>query len=296
MKILNLEPDGYSPEALAILQTLGEVVPGCGDNSGIDALIVRLANQIDADFLKDFPRLKYIVTATTGLDHIDLKAAEARGIKVLSLKGEGGFLRSIPATAELTWGLILSLTRNIPAAFESVKRGEWERDAFKGYDLKGKTLGIIGLGRIGEMVARYGEAFGMRVIYHDPNKFACVNSLETILARADIISLHVPLNDDTRGLIEERELAIMKPGSYLINTSRGEVIHEAALLAALNIGHLAGAALDVVCDERGERNLALLAYARAHDNLIITPHIGGCTFDSMEATEVFMAKKLAKAI
>ena len=294
MKILNLEPDGYSPEALRILQSLGEVMP-FGRNDA-DVLIVRLAKQITAGVMDKLPNLKYIVSATTGLDHIDLDAAKKRGIKVLSLKGEGGFLRSVPATAELTWGLILSLTRNIPAAVESVKVGEWKRDAFKGVDLKGRTLGIIGMGRIGEMVAKYGEAFGMRVIYHDPNRFSCIRSFGSILLDADIISVHVPLNEDTRGMFGIREFALMHEDAYFVNTSRGEVVNEEALLSALENNLIAGAALDVISGERKEHNLQLLAYARTHDNLIITPHIGGCTADSMEATEIFMAKKLAGAV
>jgi D-3-phosphoglycerate dehydrogenase len=299
MRILNLEPDGYSTDARAILEGVGEYVDACWNLTTVDALIVRLAYRIDADFLSEFPRLKYILSATTGLDHIDLIEAEKRGIKVLSLKGETGFLRSIPATAELTWGLILSLLRNIPAAVQSVKSGEWDRDAYKGHDLRGKTLGIIGMGRVGRQVARFGDAFGMSVIGHDktfPRNAEMYWQLDDLLRQADIISIHVPLDESTRGMIGATEFSLMKKGAYLINTSRGEVIDEPALLHALENGHLAGAAVDVMNDERGIRNPGLLEYARTHDNLIITPHIGGCTFESMAATEIFMANKLAGAV
>ena len=298
MRILNLEPDGYSTDARAILEGLGEYTEDWREKSA-EVVIIRLWYQVNKRWLSEFPRLKYILSATTGLDHIDLEAADERGIRVLSLKGETGFLRTIPATAELTWGLILSLTRNIPAAFNSVKSGEWDRDSYKGHDLRGKTLGIIGMGRVGRQVARFGDAFGMRVIGHDktfPRNAEMYWRLDDLLSQADIISVHVPLDESTRGMIGATEFWLMKNGAYFINTSRGEIIDEPALLHALENGPLAGAAVDVMQDERGIRNPGLLAYARTHDNLIITPDIGGCTFESMAATEIFVAQKLAEAV
>jgi D-3-phosphoglycerate dehydrogenase len=306
-RILNLEPDNYSSQAAAILAEVGmlenahfdmdELLRRLGD---YDALIVRLAYQIDRKVIDAGRRLKAIVTATTGLDHIDVAYAQSKGIAVLSLRGEYEFLRSIPATAEHTWGLLLALLRHIPAAHASVLMGEWERDRFRGHDLSGQTLGILGLGRIGEKIARYGLAFNMRVQAFDPYRQTWIDGVgrsETqvdLLQQSQVFTIHVPLNDSTQGLIGREELELLPRGAVLINTARGEVVDEAALIAVLESGHLAGAALDVVCDERseGRKDSSLLAYARSHASLVLTPHIGGATVESMAATEIFMARKL----
>ena len=160
-RILNAEPDRYSPRARAALEEVGDVTEQQLDRDGLaralpgyDALIVRRGHRIDAALMDAAPRLRAIATATTGLDHVDLKAARDRGVEVLSLRGESEFLRSTAATAEHTWALLLALTRRVPAAVAAVRRGEWDRDAFRGRELEGKRLGVIGLGRIGERVAR----------------------------------------------------------------------------------------------------------------------------------------------
>ncbi len=306
--ILNLEPENYSPRARAILDALGEVREGPLTRAAlldaladVDVLIVRLAHQIDAEVLAAAPRLRAIVSATTGLDHIDLDAAARQGVTVLSLKGETEFLRTIPATAEHTWALLLALVRRIPPAFASVLRGEWERDRFKGHDLAGRRLGILGLGRIGEKIARYGQAFGMEVAAYDPFRAdwpPSVRRLENmadLLAASEVLSVHVPLNESTVHLLGADELARLPRGALLVNTARGQILDEAALLAALESGHLGGAALDVLWDERGRvAESPLLAYARQHENLLITPHIGGATYESMAMTEIFMAQKLRR--
>ncbi|MHB8856603.1 MAG: NAD(P)-dependent oxidoreductase [Bellilinea sp.] len=306
-QILNAEPENYSSQAVDLLTTAGDVRLAQQDRASllttladVEALIVRLAFQIDEQVLAAAPRLRAIVTATTGLDHIDLAAAERHGVKVLSLKGEVNFLRSIPATAELTWGLLLALTRNIPAAFGSVLQSEWQRDRFKGHDLAGRRLGILGLGRIGHMVARYGLAFGMRVLAYDPAPHIWLEGLERagslaeLLGQADVLSIHVPLKPETVRLVGKPELDQLPDGSYLINTARGDILDEAALLAVLEGGRLAGAALDMLSNERSDSlaSSPLIQYAQMHSNLILTPHIGGATYESMAATEIFMAEKL----
>jgi D-3-phosphoglycerate dehydrogenase len=306
-RILNAEPENYSPRAAAILQSVGSVEMRALDREGllaalgdVDALIVRLKFQVDEQVFAAAPKLKALVSATTGLDHIDLAAAERHGVNVLSLRGETDFLRNIPATAELTWGLLLALARNIPAAFGAVLQGEWQRDLYKGHDLAGKRLGILGLGRIGSMVARYGLAFGMQALAYDPRPAVVIegvqptDSMAELLGQADVLSIHVPLKPDTSGLIGEVELNLLPVGSMLINTSRGDILDEWALLKALESGRLAGAALDVLSNERSENcsNSPLIDYARSHSNLILTPHIGGATYESMAATEIFMAEKL----
>ena len=174
-RILNLEPEGYCREARAVLERLGEISDGplCRRElleriSAYDILIVRLHHQIDQEVFEAGKNLKAIVSATTGLDHIDLVTAEARNLPVLSLRGEQTFLSTITATAEHTWGLLLALMRRIPEAIDSVQAGLWNRDALKGHDLEGKRLGIVGFGRLGRQVAMYGSAFRMRVAAYDP--------------------------------------------------------------------------------------------------------------------------------
>jgi D-3-phosphoglycerate dehydrogenase len=308
IRILNAEPVGYSEEARILLRHLGEVVEVplsrselLSQLSDYDVLIVRLAHQIDRDVMDAGCRLKAIVTATTGLDHIDMRYARSKGVAILSLHGETDFLRTVSATAEHTWALLLALLRRIPHAFAAVQRGEWHRDVWRGSELDGKRLGLVGLGRVSQKVVRYGLTFGMDVAAYDPYAEKWVEGVERfprlaeLLYRSDVLSLHVPLNNETAGMLGANELAVLPPCSVLINTSRGEVVDEMALVRALENKHLAGAALDVITHEREpdqRRYNPLLAYACAHDNLIITPHIAGATRESMTKTEVFMARKL----
>jgi D-3-phosphoglycerate dehydrogenase / 2-oxoglutarate reductase len=307
-RILNAEPLNYTETARQILQSIGLLDEQALTRAELidrlcayQVLIVRLGFQIDREVIDAGSQLKVIVTATTGLDHIDVAYAAQRGIAVLSLQGEVDFLHSIPATAEHTWALLLALVRRVPWAFQSVLAGEWQRDEYKGHDLKGRRLGIIGLGRIGGQVARYGLAFGMTVLAYDPfcrtrpDEIIFCATLPELLAGSDIVTLHVPLNAATEKMMGEREFAMLPPGAVVINTSRGAVLDEAALLAALCAGQLTGAALDVVVDERASSGLTasqLWPYAREHQNLLITPHLGGATFESMAATEIFMAQRL----
>jgi D-3-phosphoglycerate dehydrogenase len=308
VRILNVEPEGYSVEARSILAEAGEVVEKELDREeliehlgGFDVLVVRLRHTIDREVIDAGPNLRVIVTATTGLDHIDVPYAEASGVTVLSLAGETEFLQGITATAEHTWALLLALVRRIPAAVQSAASGRWDRDSFRGRQLAGKRLAVVGLGRVGRQVSGYGRAFGMRVAAFDPGAGETpsgvdrVSTLRDALAGADVLTLHVPLRAETRRMIGPAELAELPDGAVLVNTSRGEVVEEDALLQALESGKLAGAALDVVHGERDEvsrTSSPLLAYAREHDNLIVTPHVGGATVESMEATEIFMARKL----
>jgi D-3-phosphoglycerate dehydrogenase len=310
VNILNAEPLGYSAEARSMLAELGKVVEKemsrsqlLQELSEFDVLIVRLANQIDREIIDAGRRLRAIVTATTGLDHIDIAYARERGIAVLSLRGETDFLKTVRATAEHTWALLLCLLRKIVPASMAASQGHWDRDEFRGYELYGKRLGIVGLGRLGEKVARYGQGFGMEVAAFDPyiqdwmDGVRRATNLSELLRNSDILSLHVPLTDETVGLIGAAELAALPPGATILNTSRGQIIDEKALIEALESEHLAGAALDVVSGERENQNRVtspLLNYARRYNNLLITPHIGGATHESMAKTEVFMAYKLIK--
>jgi D-3-phosphoglycerate dehydrogenase / 2-oxoglutarate reductase len=311
-KILVAESSGFSSEAAALLREQGELVLADVDRTGLlsavkeaDVLWVRLRHQIDAEVLAAASRLKIIVTPTTGLNHIDLKEAQRRDIKVLSLQGETEFLKDIRATAEHTVGLMLALLRRVPAAVDDVKKGNWDRDRFKGRELFGKTIGIVGHGRLGRIVGKYLRAFDARILVSDPHvdqetvdSGLSVVGLDDLLHESDIVSLHVSLSDRTQSFFGKEQFSRMKAGAWFINSARGELIDETALLDVLRNGHLAGAAVDVLCDEQfnNMQNHPLVSYAQAHDNLLITPHIGGCTVESMEKTEVFMAKKLSSSI
>jgi D-3-phosphoglycerate dehydrogenase len=310
LHVLHIEAEGFSADArseikkfaaldehVATRAQLLSLVPLC------DVLWVRLGHSVDEEVFEQAVNLKAVVTATTGLNHIDLDAATRRGIDVLCLKGERAFLDTVAATAEHTWGLLLALVRHLPWSFDSVRNGDWLRDEFAGSDLRGRTIGIVGLGRLGTMVAEYARVFGMRVVAADPfaqqlPEWISVGPLAEVLADADIVSIHVPLTANTKGMFGERELRQMRTGSYLVNTSRGELVDEDALLAALESRHLAGAAVDVVSHERqGRHTMAthpLIAYAMRSDNLLITPHVGGATIDAMARTEKFMAEKLCE--
>lgn len=311
-RILNLDPDRYAPQARAALEQVGTVDDGPLDRAALlarigdyDALIMRFAHRIDAELLAAARRLRVIGTNVTGLDHIDLAAAAARGVEVVSLRGETAFLRDIHATAELGWGLFLALLRRLPAAIADVRAGRWARDDFMGEEAAGRRLGVLGYGRIGEKTMRYAQAFAMPVHVYDPDPQKALAAaaagatahadMAGLLRESDVLFIHTPLNEATRGLIGAAELALSPPGALLINTSRGPVLDEAALLAALKGGRLAGAALDVLTGEGEEGFLSrhpLRAYAARHDNLLISPHIGGVTRQSWAKTELFVAERV----
>jgi D-3-phosphoglycerate dehydrogenase len=308
IRILCNSPINHIPEARQILESVGEVTyaqykyPRLLEIIGkYDALLPSLDIYLDERLLQRAERLKLIATPSTGTDHIDLKSAAKFGIEVVSLKNDTEFLKKVTATAELAFGLILSITRRIPFAFDSVKQGKWSSKDFRGHELLDKTLGIIGYGRLGEMMARYGHAFGMRILACDPYKTICEDfvtqvDFEALLRSADIITIHVHMNEETRGLISKRAFSTMKQGVYIVNTSRGAVIDEGVLLQALELGKVAGAALDVICGEL-EGNFEhhpLIRYARTHDNLIITPHMGGVTYESQAKAYTFTARKIQR--
>ena len=298
------ESSGFSAAAAERLRAEHELELADLDRAGLlaavaeaDVLWVRLRHRIDEEVFAAAERLRFVVTPTTGLDHIDLDAPSRRA-QILSLQGETEFLSDVRATAEHTVALMLALLRHLPAAARHVAEGGWDRDGFRGGELRGRTVGIVGYGRLGRIVAHYLRAFDAEVIATDPRAQAGdveLVALDELLRRADLVTLHAPLNDDTRGLIGRAELDSMRPGSLLVNTARGGLVDEGALLDALRSGHLAGAALDVLSgeDAAGMGDHPLVAHAREHDNLIVTPHIGGATRESMEKTEEFMAERLA---
>jgi D-3-phosphoglycerate dehydrogenase len=307
-RIVVTESAGFSGTAAKLLAGIGPVTFADLDRTGLldavrkaEVLWIRLRHQVDREVLEAASRLEVIVSPTTGLDHIDLDEVGRRKIRLLSLRGETEFLSEVRATAELTIGLMLVLLRQLPAAISHVLDGGWNRDAFRGRELYGKTVGIIGYGRLGRIVSGYVRAFGAEVVICDPRAREQRDqswpedlSLEDLLRVSDIVTIHASADRSSEALLGAAEFPVMKRGALLINTARGQLIDEGALLAALEAGHLAGAALDVVSDERIEygRGRPVVEYARNHGNLMITPHVGGCTVESMEKTELFLARRL----
>jgi D-3-phosphoglycerate dehydrogenase len=308
VRILVSESNEFPFKAAELLRKVGDLELADLDRDAllsavreVDVLWVRLRHRIDAEVITAAPRLKLIVTPTTGINHIDLDETRRRGVRVLSLRGENEFMQNVRATVEHTLALILALFRQVPAATSHVKDGGWNRDRFKGRELYGKTVGVVGYGRLGRIVARYLKAFDTCVLATDPKlDLESVEPgvtpvpLSRLLRDAELVTIHVNLCDENRGFFGRKQFAAMTKGAWFINTSRGELIDEHALLDALRSGQLAGAAVDVICDEdsSGVGSHSLVAYARAHNNLIITPHIGGCTTESMDKTECFLADRL----
>ena len=308
--IVIAEPEDFSPRALEVLREVGDVEGRAvaGDEvprvlAATDVFWFRLAHRIDLYSLGTKPRCRIIATPVTGLDHIDVDACGSRGIQVISLKGETEFLKDIRATAELTVALVLTLIRRIVPAVESVREGRWERDPFRGSELFGKTAGIVGMGRLGSIVARYLDAFGMRVIGYDPRSdfphhlARRCQTLNELLQIADFVFVHASYGSGTHRLLGPEEFGLIKPGAVLVNTARGGIVDEEALIGALRSGRLSGAALDVVSGEPVvDGRHAIVAATRELPQLLVVPHIGGNTRESFEKTEVFLAKKVAAAL
>jgi len=258
--------------------------------------------QMNKEVLDYAKNLKVIATPGTGTDHIDVTYAMGKNIDVLHLAKEIELLNGFTATAEQAWALLLSCIRKLPAAFDCAKNGYWARERFTGIQLYKKTLGIIGLGRLGTMMASFGNGFNMNVIGCDivekNIKGVKQVSLEELLKSSDVITVHIHLTDENKKFISSELFHKMKKGVVLINTSRGAIIDEDALLENLHSGHVSAAGLDVIHGE-WDKNLydhPLIKYAREHDNLVISPHIAGATVESIIGARVFIAKKLAEYI
>lgn len=259
--------------------------------NGYDALIVRSATNVTADILTAASSLKVVGRAGAGVDNIDVDAATRKGIVVMNTPGG-----NTVSTAEHTLSLLLSLSRNIPAAFESLRQGKWERKKFVGTELQGKTIGIIGLGKVGREVAARAQAFGMVTVGYDPvlSPEVAVRlnielvALDELYARSDFLTVHTPLTEDTRGLISEQALAKCKTGVRIINCARGGIVDEDALLRALESGKVAGAALDVF-EQEPPGNHPLLQ----HPRVIATPHLGASTEEAQEKVATQIAQQVA---
>ncbi|RME81370.1 MAG: phosphoglycerate dehydrogenase [Caldilineae bacterium] len=270
---------GLSPAEL--IETIG----------GYDALVVRSGTRVTADVIAAADRLKVIARAGVGLDNIDVPAATRRGIIVANAP-----TGNVVSAAEHTIALLMALARNLPAAHLSMVRGEWDRRRFMGVEVRDKVLGTLGLGRVASHVVRRALGLNMRVVAHDPfvsqeyagNLGVTLVGLEEVLAQSDFLTIHLPLNEQTRGLLDARRLALCKPGARIINTARGPIIDEEALLQALDAGHVAGAALDVFAQEPLPPDSPL----RSHPRIILTPHIGGSTSEAQDQVAVDAATQV----
>jgi D-3-phosphoglycerate dehydrogenase len=255
----------------------------------VDGIIVRSASQITAKVLAAGRRLKVVGRAGVGVDNIDVPAATARGVVVMNTP-----FGNTTSAAEHSVAMLMALARNIPRADQKLRTGDWDKKSFTGVELEGKTLGVVGLGKIGQKVARAALGLEMRVLAHDPFVTAEraaelgveLASLDAILAQADFLTLHVPLNDKTRNLIDARALARMKPTARIVNVSRGGVVDEAALHEALKAGRLAGAALDVFSREPITDSPLF-----GLPNVVVTPHLGASTEEAQERVAEDVARQ-----
>ena len=294
-----LVPDDVNQRAIAILEDCAAIrvsAPGkieradlLNSLSDVDALVIRSAVTADAELMEHAPKLKAIARAGVGVDNVDLSAAADRGVVVMNTP-DGNTI----STAEHAFGLMLALSRHIPQGHQSLAAGRWERKQFVGAELKGKTLGIVGLGRIGQALAVRAGAFDMSVVAHDPYLpppvAAAISvplvSLDELYARSDYLSLHALLTDDTRDMINADSIALMKDGVRIINAARGALINSPDLAAALHTGKVAGAALDVYEVEPPPPDHPLLGLP----NVIHTPHLAASTVDAQISVAVQAAR------
>lgn len=302
MKILCLTPIEHLDGVFEYLQSFGKVdcLPDSPANVIRDVVAtlnydVIFCNPNKQNYMLDKYILKHfngtILTASTGLNHIDTNYCKQRNIKVLSHKNDTRFLNDLPSTAELAFGLMSSIVRNIPSSFDDVKKGNWDYDSHMGHQLQGKSIGIIGYGRLGKMMSKYCWAFGMNVRLYDP--YEGYEDLDSLLKESDIISLHVHASDETKHMINKKTLGKLKNNSYIVNTSRGEIVNEHDIVEALRSGKLKGYATDVIEDEYGNReNSPILNGVKEGLNILVTPHVGGMTWEGQQKAYMWSISKL----
>jgi D-3-phosphoglycerate dehydrogenase len=268
-----------------------------------ELLFAPLGFLVDAEKIRRTPRLKVIVSNTTGIPHIDVDAARQRNIAVCALHDEAEFLDRITPTAELAIGLMIACLRRIPAASRAAAAGCWDRRPWGAPRMLSRLrLGIVGYGRLGRKVASAARALEMEVAYFDPHVAGGVSSLGALAARSDVLSLHAPANAETAGLISRSVLERLPQGAVVVNTARGELLDTDALLDLMDKGHIYAAGLDTISGEYDPNHLEIFPasrvarYAREHDNLVLTPHIGGSTIDAWTETERFVIDKACRAL
>lgn len=290
---------GDMANVLKIEPELEKVTPLLPDAVAI--LDASMKVKFSDELLSTANQLKIISCATTGSDHISRSIIDERGISIRTLKEDKQLLQGLTPAAELSWTLLMACARKLIPATQHVLDGKWSRECFPGIMLKGKQLGLIGCGRIGGWMARYGKAFGMKVVGYDPfiedfpdGVESC--PLEKLFECSDFVSIHVHLSPETNGLICKELLERIKPGAIFVNTSRGAIVDEKALVEALLEKRIYAAGVDVLEGEPDIERHPLLEYARKYDNLIITPHCGGNSPDAVAIVCARAAEKICEAI
>lgn len=306
MRIGILEGDRFSARATQMLAGIGDIE--VFHDGALEAfladkevLFVRLGYRIDCGFMDLAPRLKLLCSPTTGHNHLDEAALSLRGIGLISLRGERSFLERIRATPEHTLGLMLALLRNYRIAFLDSNHRHWDRDRCRGDELFGMRVGIIGLGRVGGIVAGYLRALGARVAYADirpeAGRDGCERcaSLAELIQASELVAMCASYADGQSPILD-RQLVGLLHGRYFVNTARGELVDEAALLDLVRQGRMKGVATDVIANENGPNRLDEWLEAAPGRNVVVTPHIAGATWSSMAATEEFIVQKLLKRL
>jgi len=269
----------------------------------IEVLCAPLGYKVNEEKIRTCKKLKYVLSNTTGVAHIDVEAAESRGIQVCALHDEPRFLDRITPTAEHTIGLMLAAWRRIPSAHQFVLRGNWNRRPYGAPKMFSRmTLGLVGYGRLGRKVAEIAMAMGMRTAFFDPYVEGGELSLVNLARKSDILSIHAVANKETRGLVSRNVLSELPSGAMVVNTARGEILDLDALLDLMDSGHIYAAGLDVIDGEFEpdfEASLSssrVLDFARKNDRLVLTPHTGGSTYDAWLETEQFVIEKVIRRI
>jgi D-3-phosphoglycerate dehydrogenase / 2-oxoglutarate reductase len=306
-----LGESSFDDEATRVLSRVGDVIE-FGSMASFrkhlpeaDAIVVGLEISLKRRLLADAKRLRVVATRTSRLLHIDMEEISRRRIDVLSNDSLAPAIRNTTSTAELAMALTLALARHLPWAFDSVKSQRWERSRFSGVELQGKTIGLIGFGRLGRKMSSFALAFGMLPLAFDPHvpaesfRGAAVEqtTLDELLMRSDIVSMHASIPATEEAILVAEHFRLMKPSAYFINTASGELVDEDALLRALQERQIAGAAIDTLRAEEADGSHLhanpLVDYAKLHDNLLLVPHLGGATADATVRTQRYIAERLA---
>ena len=296
MKIVCITPIKHLDEVYERLEQYGEVIyipeiskleltTLLSETPDIEYLFTNPNKQnfiLDEEVLKN-SNIKVINTCSTGLNHIDMDYCERNNVEVWSLKEDFELINDLPSTAELSFGLMMSLLRKIPEGFDSVKKGEWDYEPFIGRQVKGLTIGIIGFGRLGKITAELFKGWGVNILVNDPYvgtfEYEQVE-IKEIQKKSDVVFLHLHANKETRNMVDRELLSNMKKGSILINTSRGELVNEKDIINSIKEGHLGGYGTDVITDEFGDvKESELVEFSRENNNVVITPHVGGMTWE-----------------
>ena len=296
MKIVCITPIKHLDEVYERLEQYGEViyVPEISklelitllsETPDIECLFTNPNKQnfvLDEEVLKN-SYVKVINTCSTGLNHIDINYCERNNIEVWSLKEDFELINDLPSTAELSFGLMMSLLRKIPEGFDSVKKGEWDYEPFIGRQIKGLTIGIIGFGRLGRITTELFKGWGVNILVNDPyvGTFDYEEvGIKELQEKSDVVFLHLHANEETRNMVDREFLSNMKKGAILINTSRGELVDEEDIMKSITDGYLGGYGTDVISDEFGNiSDSKLVEFSKENNNVIITPHVGGMTWE-----------------